>query len=261
MKNLNAEDVKKVSIVEQKIMESYTNNGRQEATTSNALLAVKSEDMPMLDAPRDIVPAQNHQSEDESDEFGSEVLDGIRFSESVIDFKEVKNFESFSILVDGLVIDSEIPKHLQTKYYELCCSQNTFLHDHLFKGLNCKLVAGVISETVNIADAIRASNLNTSRDYLQTWDKTLKAFEDMGMAVGFLRDRIQKLVCLQHEEQEIIKSKTFERDQLEMEKKKFEAELFRVKQELKTLDAEIETLKVKNKKIVQTFKEMATAPW
>ncbi|GFY90006.1 hypothetical protein Acr_07g0002030 [Actinidia rufa] len=45
----------------------------------------------------------------DSDEFGSEVLEGIRFSESLVDFKDINSIENFTILVDGLVIDSEIP--------------------------------------------------------------------------------------------------------------------------------------------------------
>ncbi|XWS39964.1 hypothetical protein CRYUN_Cryun18bG0099500 [Craigia yunnanensis] len=103
-----------------------------------------------------------YQSENDSVVLGSEVLDRIRLSESIVDFKEVKNFEDFSILVNGLIIDSDLSKYLQTKYYELCSSQKSFLHENHLEGLNCKLVAGVIAETINIADAIRAAKLTTS---------------------------------------------------------------------------------------------------
>ncbi|KAB1207101.1 hypothetical protein CJ030_MR7G011422 [Morella rubra] len=107
----------------------------------------------------------------------SEGLDRIRLSESAVDFKQVRSIEDFIILVNGLVINCELPQFLLTKYYELCCSQETFLHDHLLKGLNCKLAAGIISETINIADAIRASKISTSQEDFSIWKKTLKAFE------------------------------------------------------------------------------------
>ena len=110
---------------------------------------------------------ESARSASDNNELSLEVLDGVRFSESDMQFKDVKDFNGFSILVDGLVIDSEIPLHLRAKYYQLCCSQNSFLHDHLIKGLNCKLAAGIISETVEIADASRAAKLKTSCEYLQ----------------------------------------------------------------------------------------------
>lgn len=113
-------------------------------------------------------------SGNESDEFefGSVVMDGIRLSEFSVDFKDVKGFEDFNIHVNGLILDSEIPQHLRTKYYELCCSQKIFLHDHLIEGLNSKLVAGMISETINIADAIRAAKITQSLRHLESWDNS-----------------------------------------------------------------------------------------
>lgn len=87
-----------------------------------------------------------------------------------------KGFEDFSIRVDGLILNPEIPLHLRMKYSELCRSQNISLHENLIRGLNSKLAAITISETVNIADAIRAVNPSTHPDNLESWDKTLKAF-------------------------------------------------------------------------------------
>ncbi|KAJ6435908.1 hypothetical protein OIU84_001017 [Salix udensis] len=135
-------------------------------------------------------------SENESEDFGFEITDGIRMSGTVIDFKEVSSFEDFDILVNGLVINCELSKHLQMKYYELCCSQKCFLHENFIEGLNCKLIAGIISETINIADAIRASKITASYDNFTTWEKTLKAFLGLGMKVDFLLARLERLINL-----------------------------------------------------------------
>uniref|UniRef100_A0A5B7B7S2 TF-B3 domain-containing protein n=1 Tax=Davidia involucrata TaxID=16924 RepID=A0A5B7B7S2_DAVIN len=198
----------------------------------------------------------------DSDDFGSEGLEGVRFSESTVDFKDVKSIENFTILVDGLIIDSEIPTHLRTKYYELCCSQQAFLHDHLLEGLNCKLAAGIISETVNIADAIRASKLTTSQQNFTTWDRTLKAFEGLGVSVGFLRGRLNRLVSLAFESQgRLIESKRLERVQAEEEMRTLEAKLLEVKEVTMSLDSEIEALKVKGERLELMFQEEASAPW
>nr|GFC55873.1 B3 domain-containing protein Os01g0234100-like [Tanacetum cinerariifolium] len=120
------------------------------------------------------------------------VSEGLRFSQSVIEFKDIKSVDDFSIVTDNFVIDSEIPKHFQIKYYDLCRSQNIYLHENLLKGLNVKLTVEIILETVRIADAIRACKVTITRDDIATWDKTLKAFEEMGMKVGFLRARINQ---------------------------------------------------------------------
>ncbi|KAH7517969.1 hypothetical protein FEM48_Zijuj09G0120600 [Ziziphus jujuba var. spinosa] len=117
------------------------------------------------------------QSDNENTDIISEVLDGIRLSDSVVSCQEVRSFKDFNVLVNGLIIDSEISKYLKAKYYELCCSQKTFLYEYLLEGLNCKLAAGIILETMNIADAIRSSKITTSKDDFIVWDKTLKCFE------------------------------------------------------------------------------------
>lgn len=265
MEDVNNNNNNKKVVMESPCLTSCHN--QEEAIAKNSLKGLNDDggDEMMLPASDSDAQSGNEIDGDGSDE----IFDGIRFSETVLDFKDTKeDFKSFSILVDGLMIDSEIPKDIRIKYYDLCRSQNLFLHDHLIKGLNSKLAAGIISETVNIADAIRAAAAAAKVDtyccdYLQTWDKTLMAFEDMGMAVGFLRDRIKKLVCLRrHEEREvIIKLKTLERDQVEINEKNLEAELVRVKEVKRSLDAEIEVLKVKNENLVAALKEMATAPW
>ncbi|XP_058216214.1 B3 domain-containing protein Os01g0234100-like isoform X2 [Rhododendron vialii] len=201
------------------------------------------------------------QSGNDSEDFGSELLEGIRFSEASVDFKDIKSIENFTILVDGLVIDSEIPPHLRIKYYELCCSQNAFLHDHLLEGLNFKLVSGIISETVNIADAIRASKLTTSRNNLTIWENTLKAFEKLGMNVGFLLARLDRLLSLVVDSEKVLELKRVERVRAEEEKKTLEVKLLDVKKVMKILDEEIEGLKGNNNTLESMFQKEAKAPW
>ncbi|KAI3446004.1 hypothetical protein Pfo_002669 [Paulownia fortunei] len=201
------------------------------------------------------------QSGNDIDHFGSNVLEGMSYSESVVYFKDVKGFEDFKIQVDGLILDSEIPTNLRTKYYKLCCSQKMFLHDHLIKGLSSKLAVVMISETINIADAIRSADLATSLHHLECWEKTLKAFEDLGMAVGFLRDRLHKLVSLSRESQMTIESKRTKRAQADEEISNLEATSLNVKTLIGSLVAEVEALKWKNEKLGFEFQELARAPW
>ncbi|GAV75471.1 B3 domain-containing protein/DUF724 domain-containing protein [Cephalotus follicularis] len=219
----------------------------QENTQKDSVMICDSKCGPILDHP-------------ENDSDGSEILDVIRLSDSVMEFKEVKSVEDFTILVNGLIINSELSKHLQTKYYELCCSQKSFLHDHLFEGLNCRLVSGMIAETINIADAIRASKLTTSQNDFITWEKTLKAFEDLGMNVGFLRARLYQLMNLP------LKSKRhgearIERTLAEEEMRTLKIKLLEVKERRNRLDAEIETMEASAGKLEVMFKEVANAPW
>ncbi|OIS96354.1 PREDICTED: B3 domain-containing protein Os01g0234100-like [Nicotiana attenuata] len=199
------------------------------------------------------------QRENDSDN-GSEVL-SIRFSESRLEFKDVKDFSGFNILVDGLIIDAEIPAHIRTKYYDLCCTQNSFLHEHLLGGLNCKLAAGMITETVNIADAIKASKISIPRDYLETWDNTLKGFECLGMNVGFLRARLSKLISMSCESDNILVSKRVKLAEAKEEMRNLEEKVLKVKQVIKKLDSEIEALTVKDTSFELKFKALAAAPW
>lgn len=188
--------------------------------------------------------------DNDSEDINSEVLDGIRLSESVVSFKDVRSLEDFNILVNGLIIDSQLSKYLKSKYYELCCSRKTFLHAGLLEGLNCKLAAGIISETVNIADAISASNLTTSKANFTIWSKTLKAFETMGMNVGFLRSRLSQLLNLATKSKRFREAK-LKRDRAEEELRTLEAKLLVAKETMNKLDTEIELI----------FQEVACAPW
>lgn len=144
----------------------------------------------------DNYPFADYLSQCHSDvDLGSEVLDGIRFSDSDIKFEGVKGFEDFNIIVDGLILDSKFPVNTRKKYYELCHSQKSFLHENFLKGMNCNLVVGIISETINIADAINScKKASTSHEDLRTWEKTLKGFELLGMNVAFLLARINQVL-------------------------------------------------------------------
>ncbi|KAI3695574.1 hypothetical protein L1987_78572 [Smallanthus sonchifolius] len=165
------------------------------------------------------------QSEDDNYYANSPVSEGLRFSQSVHEFKEIKSLDDFSIVVDDLVIDSEIPKHFLNKYCDLCLSQKTYLHEKLLKGLNVKLAVGIIHETVAIADAIRACKVGVTRDDFDTWDKTI-----------------------------LLEAK-------KIEQVKAEDDMRIISNLIKNLDAEIETLKLKGKNLELVFCKEANAPW
>ncbi|XP_062091693.1 B3 domain-containing protein Os01g0234100-like [Humulus lupulus] len=202
----------------------------------------------------------SEQSDKDYEVIGPEVLDGIRLSESAISFEQVKHFDDFNILVNGLIINSELPKYLLAKYYELCRSQKAFLHEHILEGLNCKLVAGVISETINIADAIRASKISSSVNDFTTWEKTLKAFEGLGMNVGFLCSRLEQLASLASKSKRYENVKV-EREDAKEELRSLEKKMLTVKDRLSSLDTEFEAIGVHFQDLQLKFKEVASAPW
>lgn len=197
----------------------------------------------------------------DTDNCGSEDFEGIRFTQSVVDFKDVKSFENFNIIVDGMIIDCEIPQHLRVKYYELCCSQKSYLHDQLIDGLNLHLVIGCISETINIADAIRSSKSTACCENLKIWDKTLKPFEDLGMRVGFLRARINKLLMLSSDSEEALKFNRLEKLKAEEELKASEIRSSCIREVIEKLDSQFEAMKMKGDRLEALIMEEATAPW
>ncbi|KAL8092225.1 B3 domain-containing protein Os01g0234100-like [Apium graveolens] len=187
-------------------------------------------------------------------------FEGIRFSQSVVDFKDVKSFENFNVVVDGLIIDCKIQQHLRVKYYELCCSQKSYLHDQLIDGMNLQLIVGVILETINIADAIRFSKPTTCEN-LKEWDNTLKAFEILGMKVGFLRARIDKLLSLSSDLEEALKRKILEKVKAEEELKALKIKSYSVKQVIENSKYEIEAMKKKVGRLEDVFMEESKATW
>ena len=92
----------------------------------------------------DVKSKENPKVQNYSSNPASESMkEGIRFSDTAIDFDDVKNFSNFNIIVDGLVIDCKFPDHLRKTYYELCCAQESFLHKDLLKQINLTLAVGV----------------------------------------------------------------------------------------------------------------------
>ncbi|KAI9114432.1 hypothetical protein K1719_014660 [Acacia pycnantha] len=187
---------------------------------------------------------------------GSDVLNGIR-SEPTISFQQVMGIENFSVVIHGTVLDSQLSKHLKTKYYELCCSQKMFLHEQL-EGQNCDLVIGMICEMVNIADAIRASKITTSSDSFASWYKSLEGFEILGMNVSFLLARLEKLKSLASRFKR-YKETRIERDGVEEEKKMLELKLVEVKETISRLNVELDSPNLESSDLEARFQDLANA--
>ncbi|KAI9114491.1 hypothetical protein K1719_014719 [Acacia pycnantha] len=204
------------------------------------------------------IPA-THQPENTRDldqNVGSDVLNGIR-SEPSISFQQVMGIENFSIVINGMVLDSQLSKHLKTKYYELCCSQKMFLHEQL-EGQNCELVTGMICEMVNIADAIRASKITTSSDIFASWYNSLKGLEILGMNVSFLLARLEKLKSLASRFKR-YKETRIERDRVEEQKKMLELKLVEVKETTRRFNVELESLNLESSDLEARFQDLANA--
>ncbi|KAL3624344.1 hypothetical protein CASFOL_033160 [Castilleja foliolosa] len=187
--------------------------------------------------------------------------ESLTLSEPRVNFKDVKCFDSFKIEFHGVNLDSKIPAHLRKKYYELCKSQENFLHKNLNKGLNINLAARVISETIEIADAIRAAKLGKDTSDLKGYDKTLEMYQFLGMKVGFLRARIDKLMGVSRELKDFVTSL---RNKLKDEEDKFnavKAEITGTAKSIKRLVDEIRELEAKNDKSGVGFADVAGAPW
>ncbi|XP_027154044.1 B3 domain-containing protein Os01g0234100-like [Coffea eugenioides] len=218
---------------------------------------------------RSILPHLGHleeQSGNDSDEVASEVLEGSKFSADAVRFRDIKGFEEFRIMVNGVCIDSELPEHVRRKYYELCCSKNVFLHERFLPGLHCKLAAGMIFEAVNTAEAIRACKVTTSRKEFEKWEKSLRSFELLGMNVGFLRARMRRLLSMAFEGEGASEAKRYweaknARACTEDEIRNLEAKLVELKATSEKYDAEIEALKSKAESYEILFQEEVNAPW
>ncbi|KAL1801896.1 hypothetical protein ACET3Z_030543 [Daucus carota] len=74
---------------------------------------------------------------------------------------------------------------------------------------------------ISIADAIRSSKPSKCED-LKAWDSSLQAFEILGMKVGFLRARINKLLILSSDLEDALKRKIVEKAKAEEELKVLE---------------------------------------
>lgn len=176
------------------------------------------------------------------------------------------DFKNFKVVVHGSIIDSELQEHLRTKYYELCCSRKSYLHHHLVKSVTPTLAIEIITGTVNISDAIRGFKLSTSRDDFVMWDKTIKAFELLGMDVEFLRVRLNRLVSLAFDPEKVAESKRLvetrlEQDRTHKEIVALESKLQELKQTETRLLDEIKALKMNKERHEVMLHAEANALW
>ncbi|XP_019102988.2 B3 domain-containing protein Os01g0234100 isoform X1 [Beta vulgaris subsp. vulgaris] len=119
-------------------------------------------------------------------------------------FSNITNFEDFKAIMHELLQNHKLPYSTLHDYYELCCSQNAFLHAHLLKGINPTLnyqiiteaIKRIIFETVSIANALKTCKLSTFLYKCSLWEDTLNAYEGLGMNVGFLLARLHHLRSL-----------------------------------------------------------------
>lgn len=68
-------------------------------------------------------------------EFGFNILEEVGLQIPSADFEDVENTENFTVLLNGVSINSHFSEQIRNRYYDLCCSQRSFLHDHLSKVL------------------------------------------------------------------------------------------------------------------------------
>ncbi|KAG5238827.1 B3 domain-containing protein [Salix suchowensis] len=206
-----------------------------------------------------------NQSENESEDRASETLRVIKLSGSTVDFNNVKGIENFSILLNGFSIDSELSEHHRMRYYELCRSQKSFLHSNLLNSINHNLAVEIIIGTVDISEGIKSSKLSSSQADYGVWDKTLKGFELFGMKVGFLRERLSRLMSLALESEEAMESECrevrLEQVRVDEEMKSLELRLLKLKETRERLDDEMEILKENAEKHEHMFQEAVNAPW
>ncbi|CAI9104351.1 OLC1v1003004C1 [Oldenlandia corymbosa var. corymbosa] len=176
------------------------------------------------------------------------------------------DFQDFNIKFNGMVLDFEEIPDMRLKYYELCHAQKSYLHDGLLKTISSSSAVDIISDTVEIASAIKSSTVSTPSSLFTLWDQTLAAFEMLGIKVGFLRARVKKLVALSKQAKDTRHAKrykhaTAEYNHIEEEAKSLEAKLLELQQEKMELQCEIETLKDHIQMDESRFLEEAKAPW
>ena len=180
------------------------------------------------------------------------------------------DFVNFKIVVgDGSVVGRRmLPDDLRRTYYCLCQDRKALLHRHLLKQISPTLAAGMIVETANIADGIRASSTASHED-LASWKKTLESFEHLGMDVAFMRERVDDLLGLlgapssTMEEPEGYEEMKLERARAEKKVKALESRLSELNDSLKEMDVMMEEMVEASarKKKDQAVRKLATAPW
>lgn len=187
-------------------------------------------------------PAHDQNNNDNSaEDLISNGIEDFGLSGPFVDFK------NFEVVVHGSIIDSELQEHLRTKYYALCCSRKSYLHHHLVRSVTPTLAIEIITGTVNIADAIRGFKLSTSRDDFVMWDKTIKAFELLGMDVEFLRVRLNRLVSLAFDPEKVAESKRLMETRLEQD---------RAHEEIVALESKLQELKQTETRLLDVIKAL-----
>lgn len=207
------------------------------------------------------------QSGNDSNDVDSEVLEGSKFSKSSLNFKDVKSFENFHIVVNGLCIDSELPEETRRDYYDLCRNRNSFLHNRVLPGLYSKLAAGMIVEFVTITKAIRGCKVTTEKKDFEVWENSLRSFELLGLNVGFVRSRLRRLMSLAYDSEGALQVRKYldiqkEKSYTEEEIVKLEMKLLELKQKMsEKYGRKLESLKAKAESFELEFLEAVNAPW
>ncbi|XP_048433014.1 B3 domain-containing protein Os01g0234100-like isoform X2 [Pyrus x bretschneideri] len=194
-----------------------------------------------------------NQSEDDNEDFTSNLAADITIQGPAADFEDVRIIDNFRILVNGVTIDTQLSAQVRTIYYDLCCSQGSFLHDNILKSIDSKLAAEIITETTNIANAIRACKLPHSRADCVMQEKTLHAFELLGMDVGFLRARLKRCLSVATKYEVAEESKRYLEGEVEQvcmrdKMRDLDSKLSELKETMESFDAKIKALKKNSRK-------------
>ncbi|MFS7894865.1 hypothetical protein Hanom_Chr00s002160g01692801 [Helianthus anomalus] len=206
-------------------------------------------------------PTQLNSHQTDHPVVNSQVQEG--HPEQNLSLKDVKTFSDFHIMVNKQCIDSELSEEIRMDYYNLCVGKKEILHDDVREGLYYKLVAGVIGETVNIANMLRKCKLTTTKEEFDAWDSALESFGLIGMKVGFLRDRIRELANLPFESEDAkryMEAKE-ERNRNANEIKALKAKMVELHESNKRIDEVIGGLKEKAKRYKIEFQKKVDAPW
>ncbi|KAK9942136.1 hypothetical protein M0R45_007823 [Rubus argutus] len=169
---------------------------------------------------------------------------------------------AFSLLKLGActkqtLFDSRLSKQQRKNYFDLCCSQSSFLHDHLLKSLNGKLAAEIIIETTNIANAIGAGEIFTPHGDYAMLEKTLVAFEMLGMNVRLLRAQLRQLLSLSFKSKQAKLEQACAKEEM---RTALESKYLELKDRMVIVDSKIEALKEVVKTRELFFQEEADAP-
>ncbi|PWA88601.1 DNA-binding pseudobarrel domain-containing protein [Artemisia annua] len=125
----------------------------------------------------------------------------------------------------------------------------------------CVLSWWQVGETVSIAAKIKNTKLTTAKEELETWDSVLRAFELLGMKVGFLRNRKHLLATFLFDSeaepdiQSYVKSK-YELERVESKIPKVEEKLKALKESAKKCANVLDSLRHKVETHENIFKEL-----